>query len=105
MTRLDYSVKDNRYTLKASGHCGAAPLGTDIVCAAVSSHFYTLLEALRRGDCEIIAEGELDEDGAVTLSADIYDKRTQAVFDAICAGLVLLSENYPEYLEFSESFE
>ena len=46
MIRCLYEKKGNRHILKISGHAGYDNEGRDIVCAAVSAIFYTLLGAL-----------------------------------------------------------
>ena len=97
MTEIYYTVDGNRRTLRLKGHAGCGVRGSDIVCAAISSHVFTLLNALEKYDCEIISAGEMDENGTATVEAIIYDPVMERIFDAIADGLVLLSENYPEF--------
>ncbi len=98
MTEITYRVKGNRHTLILRGHTGYGIRGQDIVCAAVSSHIFTLLHALEKYDCEIISEGEMNENGEAVVDAVIYEPVMEAIFASIADGLVLLSENYPEFV-------
>lgn len=47
MLDIKMQLSRNRMQLMASGHAGFAPIGQDIVCAAASTLFNTLLIALR----------------------------------------------------------
>lgn len=47
MLDIKMQLSRNRMQLMAGGHAGFAPVGQDIVCAAASTLFNTLLIALR----------------------------------------------------------
>lgn len=82
-------ITEDRCEISAHGHAGYAPLGQDIVCAAVSSLLCTL--AL----CDEV-EAEQGE-GTLRLSAEA----TEAVcylFRAIAAGLAELAVQYPSHV-------
>lgn len=47
MLNIRMELSRNRMSMQANGHAGYAPAGQDIVCAAASTLFNTLLIALR----------------------------------------------------------
>ena len=83
---------------RASGHAGAAPRGTDIVCAAVSVLMRTAVRALS-GKKGITIRYEAPEPGFLLLEADY----TAEGKDFLCAagvflteGLASVAEEYPQ---------
>lgn len=80
-------TRDDVHHLTIRGHAGYGATGHDIVCAAVSILYETLLDAV---------DGKYTgEDGAGR--AEIYcerDEQTDAAFDFVLRGLTLLSQRY-----------
>ncbi len=89
MIEITYS----RDSLKIKGHAGYAPTGEDLVCAAVTILWRTLVASLNRceyqeaaGDCYMICGGLAD---------------TEA-FRIILNGFRLISEHYPEHCRLTK---
>lgn len=80
--------------LSVSGHAGAAPIGQDIVCAYVSG----IIESLRVYLLQCPYCTVRDEDDVLTMSATVLH---EPAFDMAAAGLMAVSEQYPEYVSFS----
>lgn len=84
MIEVKYFERKNRYAISAKGHAGYAPLGQDIVCAAVTSVLFALGNYVLDHFAEkewIILEVKLDEgdvnveildDGSTGIAHDIY---------------------------------
>jgi uncharacterized protein YsxB (DUF464 family) len=85
------------------GHAEAGPLGSDVVCAAVSVLVRTAFRTLsdREG---ILLRGGASKRGVFKLEID-YDDRAQAFLDATGAflldGLGSVSEMYPEFCKMT----
>lgn len=102
MINIEFKKHGNIEELNVNGHADYAPIGKDIVCAAVSSIVYTLKIALEKAEQNkkaLLLRCELNEGYAVlvfkTLSAE-----TTAVVRALIDGLIALSNSYPDYIGF-----
>lgn len=88
--------KNVGYHLTAEGHAGYAEQGNDdIVCAGVSTLFYTLANYL-----EFIGADELEANDEDTFSIDckgfFHDEKVHSAFQMTVFGLSLLEERYPD---------
>ncbi len=98
MTRITYTHHGKVYRLKIEGHSGYGSAGSDIVCAAISSHLYTLIAAMP----ESLEKLEIDE--AVPMAEVIMHSRSRedaAVFVAIAEGLRLIAAENPDFATFT----
>lgn len=83
----------NGLSLTVDGHSGSAPRGEDLVCAAVSILIQTLAEELRGVNSYELETGHFkcyvpeEDEACVMFAAD---------------GLRLLSEQYPDYVDFKQ---
>lgn len=95
MITIIYDEKENDMILQASGHAGFAPKGQDIVCAAVSYLMQTLAYSVDGGT----ATRDPDGDNVLRVqAAQSFD--TQAKFELVTDGLMLLAQQYPENVRF-----
>lgn len=95
MITIIYDEKEHDMTLQASGHAGFAPKGQDIVCAAVSCLMQTLAYSVDGGT----ATRDPDGDNVLRVqAAQSFD--TQAKFELVTDGLMLLAQQYPENVRF-----
>ena len=83
MINIKYDM-DNM-TLFAYGHAGFAEKGKDIVCAAVSTLIFTLINS---------APCIYDDEENVYIR--MLRKKDRAIFETILKGLSLLAISYPE---------
>lgn len=104
--RKAYTTKGRvEYRLSASGHAEYSDHGDDIVCAGVSTLFYTLANFL-----EDIGADDLngsDSDGGeflIECNALSTDEAVETAFRMAVLGLSLLGEQYPDnvYVEEDE---
>lgn len=95
MITIIYDEKGHDMILQASGHAGFAPKGQDIVCAAVSCLMQTLAYSVDGGT----ATRDPDGDNVLRVqAAQSFD--TQAKFELVTDGLMLLTQQYPENVRF-----
>lgn len=95
MITIIYDEKGHDMILQASGHAGFAPKGQDIVCAAVSCLMQTLAYSVDGGT----ATRDPDGDNVLRVqAAQSFD--TQAKFELVTDGLMLLAQQYPENVRF-----
>lgn len=96
MITIIYDEKEHDMILQASGHAGYAPKGQDIVCAAVSCLMQTLAYSVDGGT----ATRDPDGDNVLRVqAAQSFD--TQAKFELVTDGLMLLAQQYPENVRFA----
>lgn len=106
MINIDFSYNKEcgKLKLTVSGHAGAAPLGQDIVCAAVSILVQTLAQHIKN----IYVRGDLQKEPVIILEhgqANIccVPKKTAKTklrhcFETVYTGFWLLAQTYPEYI-------
>jgi uncharacterized protein YsxB (DUF464 family) len=84
---------------KTTGHAGAGPTGTDIVCAAVSVLLRTAVRALS-GREGITVRCDAPKPGFLFLEADYTAEGKDFLFAAgvfLIEGLASVVEEYPQY--------
>ena len=101
MITFQSDVCAGRIIVALDGHSGAAPRGSDIVCAAASVLAFTLIEAFRRLDEEGGVENfsRCAESGCVRLDVTVKEcawESAQTVLNTVRDGFLLLEEHYPE---------
>lgn len=86
------------YTLDVTGHAEHGKKGEDIVCAAISTLFYTLADALYEAK-DMLSEDIVfsDEDGNGHLSCKPkpeFEANISLIYWTILKGFELVSKNY-----------
>lgn len=95
MITIIYDEKEKDMILQASGHAGYAEKGSDIVCAAVSALMQTLAYSVDGGT----VTRSQDDCNILTVQAEqSFDN--MAKFELVTDGLMLLSKQYPENVQF-----
>lgn len=72
------------------GHAGYAEKGKDIVCAAISTLYCTMIMAKGIG-------GYTDDDEMV---ASVQDYSAKNVFEVMCEGMKAVAKQYPKHCSF-----
>lgn len=92
--------------LKMSGHANSAEPGRDIICSAASILAYTLaqnVEFLEKGGVAKDVNVILEDGNALVSCREVEEKETLlCVYDTVTTGFMLLSNTYPECVEFCE---
>lgn len=95
----------DRRCVWAHGHAGSAPMGQDLVCAAVSTLLQCLAENLVRyeeqGECCILRQRI--SPGYLILDAASCSSPITAVFDAFMVGLRQLAREHPDCILVGEN--
>jgi len=90
------------YRLEADGHAGYAEEGKpDIVCAGVSTLFYTLANFLELIGADDL-EGSDEDEVYVECNAFRSDEVVHTAFRMTVFGLTLLQEKYPDNIILSD---
>ncbi len=106
MTRVSVEEFYDNYIISIEGHAGFAQRGSDIVCAAISTITYTLLNAIRwaqDGDCLYIRTENVS-DGSIYLEVEPYDfakEKVDTIIETCLTGFSLIEEEYPDYIRVS----
>ena len=99
------TIEINDYELKITGHAEFEEKGKDIVCAGISTLFYTLYEVLL-SNMNMLEENSLKaemEDGNGLISCKPIEKfegNVQTMYMTILTGFNLLATNYKEFITF-----
>ena len=102
MTNIKFNPKT--FTLDIKGHAGKGKKGEDIVCSAISTLFYTLMQTLI--DAEHMMEEGISitvEDGNGHISCKPkkeYEANVSLIFLTILNGFNILAENQKKYVKF-----
>ena len=100
MTQIRIDVEGMR--LEIDGHAGYAPAGQDIVCAAVSTLTYTLVQNLALMLCADEYTADL-EDGHARITAcppEASAELCRCIFMTIANGYAMLAAQYGQYIQF-----
>ena len=88
------------------GHCGYEEAGKDIVCAAVSTLTFTLineLERLRSG--EMLKVEHREENGKVHIHVWLKGYKVAECLDTVLTGYRMIQEHYPEHFSITEDWK
>ena len=104
MTTIKYDL--NNYTVELTGHAGYDVPGKDIVCAGVSTLFFTLvntLDEMGRDRIRPLHPRVWMGDGEAGVTARVDDdnrEKVRTVFETVAAGFRMMAEKYPENVKF-----
>lgn len=85
------NITITEYGFEMKGHAGYAPIGQDIVCAAISSLYLTYMMC---AECEEIERDSIRELYAIERTHD-----NKVLHDAIARGMMRIAEQYPEFVK------
>ena len=102
---IQITFKPKTMELMVNGHAGHGKKGKDIVCAAISTLFYTLGEALWQSS-EMLHEEPLikDEEGdgyIVCNPKEEYEGNIARTYWTILVGMQAMAEQYPKNVTFT----
>lgn len=96
MIEAEFKQKGNCFSVKLTGHAGAAPKGKDIVCAAVSGIVYALSAMLEKTEDIKIMENVISSGMARIIFSG--DKKAEGAYLMAYYGIKFLASAYPEYV-------
>lgn len=97
MININYTKKDNGFTMDINGHAGSGEPGKDLVCCAVSTLFFTLANRV----------SELTDNAYVAYSSgcsriSAHGDGILPAAETILSGLETLAGQYPQYISINE---
>ena len=100
---INIKFKPDTFTVDITGHAEHGIKGEDIVCAAISTLFYTLAETLYEAK-DMLSEDIVfsDEDGNGHLSCKPkaeFEANISLIYWTILKGFELVSKNYEKNVE------
>ena len=96
------------FSLKADGHAGGGKYGEDVICAGISTLFFTLLTRLAELEDLKVIKGldtvipENGSAGGMISFISVNFEIASAVFDTIITGFALLAKKYPKNVILKE---
>ena len=103
MIQICYVRNGNTYRLEVSGHAGAAPIGEDLVCCAVS----TLVQTLAQCVLNLYSDGcvvgfpttTLSAEGSCVEAVGVGNGVTvRCAYETVLTGLQMLAEQWPKFV-------
>ena len=102
---IDITFKPNTFTLDIKGHAEHGKKGEDIVCAAISTLFYTLGESLfvsREMMAEDIVFSDENGNGHISCKPKAeYEANVSLIYWTILNGFELVAKNYRKNVKLS----
>ena len=101
MINIDFNP--NTLELEITGHANHGEKGEDIVCAAISTLFYTLGETLNQSADMLDGVAFEDKDGRGYLTCSPkkgFTPNIACMYRTILIGMELVASNYPENVTF-----
>lgn len=101
---INITFKPNTMELIIKGHAEHGKKGKDIVCAAVSTLFYTLGEALWQSSSMLYEEPLIKEEEGdayiVCHPKEEYEGNIARTYWTILIGMQMIAEQYPKNVKF-----
>ena len=99
MIKIEITKTDKECTITAQGHAGYAPRGYDIVCAAVSTLVFTLIDALHDTKADhTFTQNSKTAAMDINVKLDKLNVKSLACIDMFITGIKLVSTAYPDYI-------
>lgn len=77
------------------GHAGYAPIGQDIVCAAVSTLVQTFLASVEKLTADTITVTENQQGQIQSIQFERLSERAQVLLDALFIGIQMIADTFP----------
>jgi uncharacterized protein YsxB (DUF464 family) len=92
---------------RIQGHSGYAPLGTDIVCAAISTLGQTTAMGLKQivgVKTQVVVDESIPDYQCYYVLQDVNgkDKEIATLLETFCGGVRIIAEDYPDYVKLIE---
>ena len=104
---INIEFNPNTFTLDVSGHAEHGKKGEDIVCAAISTLFYTLAETLYSAKhmmSEDIAFSDEDGNGHISCKPKAeYEANISLIYWTILKGFEMVSKEYEKNVTLTVS--
>lgn len=85
-----------------NGHAGYAPIGQDIVCAAVSALVQTFLYSVEELTADEIRATESPQGQIQSIQFENLSERAQVLLDSLFIGIRMIADSYPSNIKLSE---
>ena len=103
MIEIKYYQHKNRYAISTKGHAGYAPLGEDIVCAAVSSAIIELgnyiLEHFADEDWIVLEVNMTEGEANIEILDESNSNIALHIYQMTMEHLIDISESYPLHVK------
>ena len=103
MTKVTIKSNMNIHEVTVEGHSCFSKAGTDIVCAAISTLAYTLLNRIENLiELERVEKFDYEEkDGYMKIVFESDTSEALASLETIKIGFLMLEENFSEYISLA----
>lgn len=98
MINIEYSTREPP-SLTVKGHSGYSTIGTDIVCAGVSTLFNNLVNSLSEFTDDLVSVRCSPGDGAIIWKGHV-STTARLLLNSHMLGMKDIAETYPEYVTY-----
>lgn len=91
---IDVSVRKDK--IQVSGHANYAPIGQDIICAAVSTLTQTLIKSI-----EDLTDDRIQysiSPGRVDIDYGNLSEQSRTLIDSFFVGICMIANDYPNFI-------
>ena len=95
-------IKRNNNSITIKGHAGYAPIGCDIVCAAVSALVQTFVASVEELTADEIKAVTNEQGQIQTIQYRNLSAQGQVLLDSFFVGIRMIADAYPSNLKMTE---
>ncbi|RGC81716.1 ribosomal-processing cysteine protease Prp [Hungatella hathewayi] len=99
---------DESIWLDVCGHAGYAGKGKDIVCAAVSTLFFSTINGINDytdAQADVFEKRYMDKSDGDVANIKNMDEKSKMLLKSMLSGIVDLKEQYPDNITIEEGVE
>ena len=110
MIRIKTESEDGRYRIELEGHAGYAEEGRDIVCAGISTLYYTLLNRMIDVQEQTLSANvsyngvpEMEKSYIEIEYEDYIKPEIRIIWDTMMLGFRMMAEQYSRWIKMKEN--
>ncbi len=110
MIRIKTESEDGRYRIELEGHAGYAEEGRDIVCAGISTLYYTLLNRMIDVQEQTLSANvsyngvpEMEKSYIEIEYEDYIKPEIRIIWDTMMLGFRMMAEQYSRWVKMKEN--
>lgn len=110
MITIKTESEDGRYRIELEGHAGYAEIGRDIVCAGISTLYYTMLNRMIEVQEQTLSAyvsyngvPEMDRSYIEVIYDDVIAPEMRIIWDTLMVGFRMMADQYSRWVKLKEN--
>lgn len=96
------TINHQKGRITIDGHAGFAPIGQDIVCAAVSALVQTFIVSVEELTADELTVTRNEQGQITTIEYRNLWDRAQCLMDSFFIGVRMIANSFPQYVRLTE---